>query len=271
MRLFLTIVFILNSLIGFCQVDLFFPLKNEFDWKSVEKQNDELKAKFIKNLPKELDFYRQYYEIFPNLYDLEACLHIIDFNDDGLDDIIFDGLVDGEGRMIIIFINIGNSFVNIFTEYQELHKIVFKNGKVHKLYIQDGGCCCATIGINKIFNVDYSSKLPKINSISQMQYIIYYTKLPNNYFDKPIKFEVLNNKYNIRFSPIIDDTTEVYYCGEPEMGNSLGKIKLGSIGYALAEEVDATGRIWWFVAISPDAEIYESIYYLLHETSKQLF
>ena len=41
------------------QVDLFFPLSNEFDWASIEKQNQELKAKFIQNLPNEFDFERQ--------------------------------------------------------------------------------------------------------------------------------------------------------------------------------------------------------------------
>ena len=118
------------------------------------------------------------------------------------------------------------------------------------------------IGINKIFSVDYSSSLPKINAISKMEYLNNaIEKYPSHYFDKPIRFEVLNNKYNIRFSPIIDDTTEVWYCGEPQNGNSLGKIKAGSIGYALAEATDSTGRIWWFVAMSPDSEIYKPIYY----------
>jgi hypothetical protein len=232
-------------------------LKNEFDWKNVEKQNNELKVKFIKNLPD--DFEKKYNDMSY----IKECLHIMDFNGDGLDDIIFNGHNGGsEAEYIIIFINTGNSFVKIFTEYQKIHKIVFENGKVNRLYIQDDGCCCEYIRINKIFSVDYSSKLPKINAISQMQYLNNSVeKFPNSYFDKPIKFEVSNNKYNIRFSPVIDDTTEVYYCGEPENGNSLGKIKSGSIGYALAEQVDTTGRIWWYVAMSPNSKIYESVYY----------
>jgi hypothetical protein len=197
----------------------------------------------------------------PTLADLEKHLHIIDFNDDDLDDIIFDGYSGEEPMEISIFINTENSFVKIFTEYQEIYKIVFENGKVQRLYIQDGGCCAEIVGINKIYYVNYSSKLPKVNRISEAQYLLDWTEYPNKYFDKPIKFEVLNNKYNIKFSPIIDDTTEVWYCGEPQNGNSLGKIKSGSIGYALAEETDSTGRIWWFVAMIPDSKIYEPIYY----------
>jgi len=268
MRLFLTTIFILNSLIGFCQVDLFFPLKNEFNWQSVEKQNDELKKKFIKINPTK---HKVYY--IPPAEELEPNLHIMDFNGDGLDDIIYHGEI-GEGKTIIIFINTGKSFVNIFFGSQDIYKMVFQNGKVHQLYIKNGGCCCDYIERNKIYSVDYRSKLPKINLTSQTLYVIavymndwggypdLYVEYPSKYFDKPIKFEVVNDKCDIRFSPMINDTTKVWNCVKKlRNGNSLGEIKIGSIGYALAEEVDSTGRVWWFVAISPNAEIYNSMYY----------
>ena len=241
------------------QVDLFFPLNNEFEWANFEKQDKDLKAKFIKNLPIEFEQHRQN----GGMSNFETNLHIIDFNDDGLDDVIFNGFLNGsEAEYIIIYLNTGNSFVKIFTEIQKFHKIVFENGKIQKMYIQDEGCCCEYLLTNKIFSVDYSSDLPKINLISQMQYLNNSVeKYPSSYFEKTIEFEVLNDKYNIRFSPVIDDTTQVWYCGVPQNGNSLGKIKSGSTGYALAEKVDTTGRVWWFVALRPNSEIYEPIYY----------
>ena len=261
MKPFFTVIFLLNTLIGFGQVDLFFPLKKEFNWERIEKQNQELKKSFIKNFPNEFEYYRLNKEYMLTLSDLEKDLHIIDFNGDGLDDIIFNGETGYEAKQISIFINTGQSFTEIFTDYQEIYKIVFENGKINKLYIQDDGCCCEYILTNKIYSVDYTTNLPKINLISKMQYLRNkIEEYPSNYFDEPIKFKVLNNKYNIRFSPVIDDTTEVWYCGEPQNGNSLGKIKSGSAGYALAESIDTTGRIWWFVALSPDSEIYEPVY-----------
>jgi uncharacterized protein YneR len=247
-----------QSIIGKNQGDLFFPLTKEFEWVNFEKQDQELKTRFLKNLPDDFEFYTQY----GGMSNLEAGLHVVDFNGDGLNDIIFTGYFGGEAEKILIFIDTGQSFVKIFTETQKFHKVVVENGKVQKMYIQDGGCCCEYLLTNKIFSVDYSSDLPKINLISQMQYLNNSVEeYPNSYFEKPIKFEVLNDKYNIRFSPVIDDTTQVWYCGEPQNGNSLGKIKLGSIGYALAEKVDSTGRIWWFVALHPNSGIYEPIYY----------
>ena len=127
-----------DSLVAANQVDLFFPLKNEFEWAKVEKQNHELKAEFIK----EYEVYKPDDGYMPMLSYLENHLHIIDFNGDGLDDIIYDGDSGGEPTEISIYINTGNSFERIFTEYQEIYKIVFENGKVQKLYIRDGGCCC---------------------------------------------------------------------------------------------------------------------------------
>ena len=240
------------------QVELFFPLNRAFDWASIEKRNSELKAGFIKNLPADLEPRRE----CGGFNSLENDLHVVDFNGNGLDDIIYNGHLCSEADYIIIYINTGESFTKIFNETQQIHKMVFENGKVQRLYIRDGGCCCEYIGINKIFGVDYSSDLPKINLISQMQYLNNSVEeYPSRYFDKSIEFEVLNDRYNIRFSPVIDDTTEVGYCGQDIQGNSLGKIKSGSIGYALAEKIDSTGRVWWFTALRPDSEIYESMYH----------
>jgi hypothetical protein len=240
------------------QIDLFFPLKKEFEWANFEKQDQELKKRFIENLPDEFESYIRY----EDMSNLEEALHVLDFNGDGLNDIIFNGHLASEPEYIIIFINTGDSFIKIFKEIQKINKVVVENGRIQKMYIQDGDCCCDYLLTNKIFNVDYSSELPKINLISQIQYLnTRVEKYPNNYFEKAIKFEVLNDKYNIRFSPIVDDKTQAWHCGEPRDGNSLGKIKSGSIGYALAGKIDSTGRVWWFVALHPNSKIYESIYY----------
>ena len=260
MRFVLTTICFLNSLLGFSQVDLFFPLTPEIDWASVEKQNPELKTKFIKNLPEDLEYYTQV-QMF-SIADLEDGLHILDFNGDGLDDIIFTGWSGFEGNAVMIFINTGHSFTKIFTEYQNIHKIVFLDGKIHKIHIQEGGFSEDCTVAKKIYSIDYSTELPTFNLVSQMQFVDYLSQeYPSNYFDKPIKFAVLNDKYNLRYSPVIDNTEGDGFCGEPRTGNILGKIKAGSIGYALAEKEDSTGRIWWFAALHPNSEIEESVYY----------
>jgi hypothetical protein len=251
------VLLILNCLAVFSQPELLFPLKNEFSWKDVEKTNDALKNTFVNHLPKELEYYKQ---VEDSRTKILKSLHVIDFNNDGLDDLVFDGWGGGEPDKISIFLNNGKSFVHLFTDLQGIHKLVTDHRKVVKLYIQDWGCCCEVITTNKIYNVNYSSGIPKFELQSQMQFMNQ-GELPVSYFDRPIKFSILNNDYNIRLAPLIDDTTEVYYCGLPRKGNGLGKLSAGTIGYGLSQKTDSTGRVWWFVAITPETVIKESMFH----------
>lgn len=256
MKSLLALLCLFNFLTSYGQPDLFFPVKNEFKWSAIEKLNAKLKGQLIKEFPKEFQFYRE----SRSLTELDSCLHVFDFNNDGLDDIIFDGWSGGEPRLIEIFINTGQTFEKIFTDYQGIKKLTFEKNRVTKLYIDDWGCCCDYTDRNKIYEVDYSSKIPSLRIVSQLQYINN-TVFPESYFNKPVKFEVINNNYNIRLSPVIDDTTHNGYCGELRNGNYTGKLKSGDTGYALAEKKDATGRTWWYVAINPNEKILESLYF----------
>jgi hypothetical protein len=87
----LFVLLFFNSLVSFAQENLFFPLKNEFSWIVIEKPNKVLKSRFIKISPKEFEYYLQKCKDCTSLKDLDNCLHVFDFNDDGLDDIGFDG------------------------------------------------------------------------------------------------------------------------------------------------------------------------------------
>ncbi len=264
MRPLLLMLILVKTLTSYSQQDLFFPLRNEFSWSNIEKQNSDLKAKLLKDFPNEFENYRRERGVGLNMNDLDSCLHVIDFNNDNLDDLIFDGWSGGEPRLISIFINNGKSFDKVFTDYQGIHKMIFHDNSVSKLYIQDWGCCCEYIVNNKIYSVNNNLKIPSFQLISKLQYIER-TELPVKYFDKPIKFEISNNNYKIRLSPLLDDTTEIGYCGELRKGNWVGKIKSGTLGYALSEKSDATGRIWWFVAIVPNSQLSESLFYDVKE------
>jgi hypothetical protein len=246
------VLLIFNSLVSFAQEDLFFPLKNEFSWSGIEKPNKVLKTRFIKNSPKEFEYYRQNDKNFPSLKDLDSCLHVFDINDDGLDDILFDGWYF-ETNIIQIFLNNGKTFNKVLSEFQGIVKMIIENNKVSKIYIQDWGCCCEINTINKVFSVNYNSDIPKFELLNQQKFLHVF-ELPDKYLDKPIKFSVLNNNYNIRFAPIIDDSTEIDEC-EQFIGNVIGKVQNSAEGYCLAQKTDSTGRIWWYVAFKPETKI----------------
>jgi len=269
-KLIIIFTFILNTTC-FAQVDLFFPLikwGTRYDWKSIEKTDNQLKQKLIDLNPSEFGYYRQNSEYGPKLSDLSKDLHVIDLNNDGLNDIIFDGYSGGEPFEISFFVNDGNTFRKIFTQYQGITKIEFQNKVLSKVYIQDWGCCSEYLVTNSVyaFNKRLENQL-----VSKSKYFLD-CELPKDFYESPIKFLVKNDNYNIRLNPFIDDISNTHgYDGEPITGNIIGKLKKESIGFALGEKQDSTGRVWWFVAIPDNYEILNTLFYdRENETSYKL-
>lgn len=265
MKLSFQILLLFISSVCLSQNDLDFPVKvknTRFDWSTVQyKKDTSIFKSFIKNHKAEFEYYLLKEEYTPTINDLYQDLYLIDLNNDKKLDIIFDGQSGGEPYSIKIFLNYKNFYKQVLDVQQSIKKMEFNGLVLSKLFITDWGCCAEIIEHNYIYKVDFSK-------ISEQFELIYTSqsyenlKWPNYYFDSIIKFKTLNDNYNFRFEAVIDDTTK--YDIEPGlfMGNSIGKIPKNSIGYALSEKKDKTGRIWWFVAIDSSAELENCLYYL---------
>ena len=232
----------------------------EFKWEEVEKQNSKLIEDFITLTPKEFEFYKVNQEYTPTIDDLKNDLHVIDLNNDKLDDIVFDGESGGEPREIEIYINKGNSFKKVFSDMQGISKMKFKDGVLVKLNIVDWGCCAEFIIRNRIYDVKLMQGDLKFELKNSFQYVDK-TELPSEYWSKPKTVKNLNTNYNMRFTPVINDSSDFYFSGEPQIGNVIGKLKKNSIAMAIGQATDSTGRIWYFVAVYPDQEVMESYFY----------
>lgn len=235
-------------------------LSTEFKWSDIEKENHLLKKRFIELTPNEFEIYRLKEPYTPTLSDLINDLHVIDINNDGLDDVVFDGMSGGEPREIAIFLNNGNTFSKIFTDYQGITKIEIQNGILTKINIKDWGCCANFIVTTKFYDVEYKDGVFEFNQKMSFKYVEN-TVLPDKYWSATKTVEILNDNYNLRFSPEIDDKTIIYLDTEPTFGNTIGKLSKNSFAIALGESTDATGRIWFFVALTPEFELKESYLY----------
>lgn len=254
------------------KVDLFFPLKKwgaRYNWKSIEIKDNQLKSKLIRQNSKEFTYYMEKSEFGPKMKDLMTDLHVIDLNNDNLNDIVFDGYSGGEPFEIMFFLNDGNKFRKIFTGYQGITKIEFENKILSKVYMQDWGCCTEYLISNSIYSVN--SKNLDFELLSKSKYFID-SDLPNKYFKEPIEFCVKNNNYNLRLNPYIDDNSNSHgYEGQTIKGNIIGKLQMGTDGFALGEKKDSKGRNWWFVAIPSQSKIMNSLFYdSENETSYKL-
>jgi hypothetical protein len=241
------------------KTEIMFPFGDPtFNWKGIEKQDDNLKAVFNKQLPTLL---KDEYSIYTyEKKDILKDCHLVDINNDGVNDIIYNGSSGGEGSEVTIFFKTKDGFKNIFKQIQHIKKLEFKENKLYRLFIYDDGCCADYNDFNKIYQTDYSGNIPRFN-------LIYLTAnthrayFPKKYFDKPIYFEVLNNNYKMRENPKIDDTSKNGMGGIEFIGNNIDTLNKGTKGRAIANETDKTGRVWWLVEIDSAYNSYGDLFY----------
>jgi len=264
MKLAFQILLLFISTTCLSQNNLDFPIKiknTRFDWSSTQFQKDTLIFKdFISNHKPEFEYYLLKDEYTPTINDLYQDLYLIDINGDKQLDIVFDGESGGEPYSIKIFIRNNKTYKKALDVQQSIKKMEFNGLVLSKLFITDWGCCAEIIEHNYTYKVNFSKTSEQFELIYTSQ-SYENLKWPTYYLDSKIKFKTLNNNYNFRFEPVIDDTTK--YEIEPGLffGNSIGRIPKNSIGYALSEKKDKTGRIWWFVAIESSVELKNALYY----------
>jgi hypothetical protein len=183
-----------------------------------------------------------------NLGTTNRYFKVIDFNIDGLKDVVFYGKPEGESIDYICFaINNGK---NLELVYQQ-------KGHIAKLSNFDGFTPMSFTAYTRssegtedhIYSVVPTIKKSKysfeiINDIAVYNHL----KKPSIYFGKPLAFKTTKNRYSLRTAPKIDNANSGYFARGK--GNVIAVYKQGSHGIALAEETDERGRIWWLVAMN---------------------
>lgn len=244
------------------KAEILFPFGfTTFSWKGIEKQDEILKAQFVKQAPVLIKSEYEFYNTPGNTEKIfgDYC-HVLDINNDGLNDIMYIGSTGGEGSEVVIFLNTKNGFKNIFKQLQHIKKLEFKENRLSRLYIYDDGCCADYNDFNRIYEVNYNSNIPKFNTI-------YFTAnthkayFPKKYFNEPIYFQVLNNNYKMRDSAAVDDTTKNGMGGIEFIGNNIDTLNKGTKGRAIASQTDKTGRVWWLVEIDSSYHAYGNLFY----------
>jgi hypothetical protein len=260
----LFLAFVLISFSGVGQEHLLYPTKgksNRFDWSTVKYQKDSaLFNTFIKNNKSDFEYYLMEEEYSPTINDLHRDLYLLDLNGDNELDIIFDGFSGGEPYVIKIYLFEENGYQRVLNVQQGIRKMSFTKGVLSQLCITDWGCCAANIEYNYIYDVDFNRK----NKSFELTYTSQsYQELnwSQDLLDSAIRFQVKYDKYNLRFEPSKDDSTSYEIEGGEVFGNSIGLISKGTVGYALGQKKDSTGRVWWFVAIEAERKLVSTFYY----------
>jgi hypothetical protein len=206
---------------------------------------------------------------FARLRDLGVCYveqsqspadyRFVDFSGDGVTDVIYSGWnVDcdgaaGEGRATrfyhvqrdsarLVFHGLG--IITDMTRPSPLAPVAF--------VLRYGGCC----GDPRMFVAWYSATTESGSlRFAVADKIMYFRNLghPTRYFERPRRFRVTNEIYNLRWTPQVDDESEDYFFDPEHRGNTLAQFQRDAGGVALGASPDSTGRVWWLVLMDPSS------------------
>lgn len=240
---------------------------DRFRWRGFETYQDDVLKRFIDFCEKEQVMVSERNAVkamsSSTRRSFSQYIYMVDLNNDALPDIIYNGPQSGEGGRINIFMQEGNTFKRVYTGMQNIIRVEWKDESLSRMYISNPGCCADPNLVRSVYDVEYDERnQPIFKKVYQTVELEYDLVKPKSYLREPVKFEVVNDGYRLRYAPEINDST-MHPLFE-KMGNTLVRLPAGSRGTAYGSRTDSTGRIWWYVAIEPLKGL-ESIVNLNHE------
>ncbi len=212
------------------------------EWEEFTDEND--KSEFVDNFKKTLDKTNCIY-----LYSKLDEFHVIDIDRDGLKDIFYSGNCMTESGVIAVYRNNGNSFEELIGILGVIYQISdYCSNLPFSFTVNDQACCGGFTNVFEKYVLILENEIYKYK-LQLREDWPYDIDFPEKYFKKSIAFKTTKEKYNLRLSPKIDNTTEMDRPYE-DYGNTIRVYPENSLGVAIAEKKDETGRIWWFVRMN---------------------
>lgn len=253
MKYLIKIVFLFVATTGFSQEILEYNYKYSYNWKQEGFQTIGEKS---------------FQTIFPTIqhlpwHDLETAFenidkyHLIDIDNDNVDEIIYNGYSGSEGEMVLILKQIDNKYSIIQTFFGRIVNIE-KENDFQNLTVLDYSCCGGYVDHIQFFKYDADLN----NYIIGRDLAKLEIMADDASYVKPIKFEVVRDQYNLRFNPkIVPNLNSANYDFDLIQNQNISAIySKGATGTAIAENIDETGRIWWLVIMN-DNYLIQSIFY----------
>lgn len=253
---FLIIIVLAFSLTSQAQLkELFSNQRVELtEWET--SMTDEQKKEFIEPLRE----YKQFEWPFYNSENYENCLnsfHIVDFDQDGKKDIFYSGSNGGESNDITLMRKTESGFEEALSALGSIAYVSKKSSLTPMiLAIEQYGCCMEMTNQFEIYHPIWNEGELKYELALKYGYTRE-SEFPKETIE-PIAFATINDEYILRISPVIDDGTSKLEDNRFP-GNLLAVYPKGSLGTAIAESVDDTGRTWWFVIMRNNIEPISTI------------
>lgn len=226
---------------------------NNFDWMDHEELFH----------PEEM-----YNEISPLLEDLMfleefegLCLtyddfHLIDYNNDGYLDIIYNGeVMESEDMKVYFFKGLCEDSRKSFVFQFELTGKIVEVSSKRREYLQFAiidypGCCGTTFNIESyLYNFNFKTMSESFKLFDKKSYV-FETEFPKA-FSRNQEVITITNSNVMRFEPILDDRQKNMEDGTVRIGNQLGVYQIDNTGIELYRE-NICGVWWSFVLMEPN-------------------
>ncbi|HSM24384.1 MAG TPA: hypothetical protein VK856_05925 [Anaerolineaceae bacterium] len=233
---FLTLLFITQTIFG--QIPK--VAHNDSVWQQLEIKNFEMSEYFEHYLYEDFIFFFE-----KNLInDHKEFFHIVDWNLDGIDDLIYSGPGSTDSKQTIIYEGRDGKLIKKLDVFGEIINFTLTGiGSPYGFVMYHTPFDPPDILRNIETYIPICADSGYSFKLDSKICFIEFTNFPDVFnIQKP--FVVANNGYRLRMQPLIDDETVFFHFGK---GNTIAIYESGSRGIALAEKTDHTGRTWWFV------------------------
>jgi len=184
-----------------------------------------------------------------SLETLIPYFHYIDFNSDGILDIIFNGKI-GSQDYVFIFMKKGETYVLLLKEKGAVIQANLPNeGYNLSISVWHGACCGDYISVFTQFAYISTNDSNYFKTESK-SLVFKGTILPSVQIETLVKCTVAKVTH-LRTMPEVDNARNNSW-----MGNSLGIYSINATGTIYSEMMDSRNKYWYFVRMNNESDIY---------------
>ena len=184
--------------------------------------------------------------------DVVKSTHAIDFNGDGLLDIIFVGPMVN-GTITEFFLNKGDHYEKVFSGDQFIDRIDFSNNRLDSFTLLNPGCCADPQFLEYNYSVKYLQDKPSFILGVTVGYVLG-TQKPQTVLSIPEEFSVVSSRANLRSTCYIFNIIDSSAFDYGRYGNLIASYTKGSKGKVLGTKKDR-GIEWLYVLMNSDSKI----------------
>ncbi|TNE27410.1 MAG: hypothetical protein EP346_12400 [Bacteroidetes bacterium] len=232
-----------NLILSLLSTLLFTPIFGQVNWSELEPLSQSKKAAFIRTAHSKLKQYLADLDVME--YNLLGDCHVIDMDNDGDFDIIYNGSDGVEGDIVLVLRKDSSQFEVLLHEIGTITEFFMYEKKLESLSILNVTCC----GAIHTLDLHYLTLGSPMRIQIDKAYIYYQsTEFPSNNSQAAYReYRVTSPELNMRYSLGIDTTTTVVDAQDAEKTNVIATFPQNARGWIIGKAIDQNGDVWYYM------------------------